>query len=64
MSSGVAIYNDIHIERNCPFADYESRWSPILNIRTLVNVTACSGSSILFAAREGVGEFKSTIMYK
>ena len=48
-----ASFGDFHFPRSCPLADYDSCWSPTFNDRTLINVTACYESSILFAAREG-----------
>ena len=47
------VYNDICVQRTCPMADYNTEWTPTFNDRMLVNVTACFGSSLLFAAREG-----------
>ena len=45
--------NDIFVTHDCSMADYESEWSSTFNDRILINVTACFGSTILFAAREG-----------
>ena len=47
------MFNDIIVTHDCSMADYESEWSSTFNDRILINVTACFGSTILFAAREG-----------
>ena len=47
------IFNDICVTHDCSMADYESEWSSTFNDRILINVTACFGSTVLFAAREG-----------
>ena len=49
----VARFGDLLFPRNCQNADYYSCWTPKFNDRTLIFVTACYESSVLFAAREG-----------
>ena len=44
---------DLQFPRTCPLADYDSCWVTTFNDRTLINLTACYESTVLFAAREG-----------
>ena len=47
------IYGDLKFPRLNQSADYDSTWSSNFNDRTLINVTQCWESSIIFAARNG-----------
>ena len=47
-----AKFGDFYFPRSCTSADYDTRWTSTFNDRTLINVTACFESSVLFAARE------------
>ena len=44
---------DIVFKTDLQLADYHSSWSSKFNDRTLINVTACTESVIIFASREG-----------
>ena len=44
---------DILFRRDVPGADYDSTWTKKFNDRTLINVTACLESVIIFASKEG-----------
>ena len=48
----VVKFNDISFPCLCPYADYDTVWTSNFNDRTLINVTSCYESSVLFAARE------------
>ena len=51
----VVKFNDISFPCICPYADYDTFWTSNFNDRTLINVTACYQSSVLFGARGGFG---------
>ena len=44
---------DITFPCNNPRADYEGRWTPTFNDRSLIHLTECWESSVMFSAREG-----------
>ena len=54
-----AVYVDLKFPRLNPAADYDSTYCDTFNDRTLINVTQCWESSILFAAREGWVDVKA-----
>ena len=51
--TNIARCGDLAFPRDCRYADYDSSWTPRFCDRTLIRVTACYESSVLFAAREG-----------
>ena len=55
------IYGDLKFPRVDPAADYDSNWSSTFNDRTLINITRCWESSIIFAARNGKVDSKAPI---
>ena len=52
-SQTFARVGDLKFPKTCSRADYDSRWCPTFHNRSLINVSACFESSVLFAAREG-----------
>ena len=48
-----AVFGDLKFPRDNSLAGYDTQWTTTFNDRTLITVTQCWESSILFAARQG-----------
>ena len=58
--SKYARFGDIQFPRENPLADYDSTWTKNFTDRTLITVTQCWESTVLFSARQGWINSKST----